>query len=70
MMREERLDILAIQGARYKEDMEMEVEGYKVITTAAWKGTHGVAMIIQQKWAHRILTASQRSVGEDFHVTQ
>eukprot|EP00975_Prorocentrum_lima_P025797 5428708-Prorocentrum_lima.AAC.1 len=47
-MKEESMYILAIQETRYKEDMEMEVEGYKVITTAAFKGTHGVAMIIQK----------------------
>eukprot|EP00975_Prorocentrum_lima_P015942 3385331-Prorocentrum_lima.AAC.1 len=28
-MKEEDLDILALQETRYREDMEMEVEGYK-----------------------------------------
>eukprot|EP00975_Prorocentrum_lima_P050052 10480514-Prorocentrum_lima.AAC.1 len=60
-MREEEIDILALQDTRYKQDMEMEVEGYKVITTAAWKGTHGVAIIIGKGWAQIILTARQIS---------
>eukprot|EP00975_Prorocentrum_lima_P054933 11519342-Prorocentrum_lima.AAC.1 len=41
--------------------MEIEVEGHKVITTATWKGTHGVALIIGTKWADKVTTARQIS---------